>query len=120
MLPFQDSKVFLSRYNAASTLIQKIVRARAGRKQARLQRIAVEQERARAMQNALQEAAAVSLQALIRGWISRRNQHVYLLHVQLERIEHRRQRDLQAIETWKEQQKQFLREQSYRPLLLLL
>lgn len=111
MIPFRNSKVFLSRYNAAATLIQKIARARAGRNQTTVRRITVEQERARAKQNALQEAAAISLQALVRGWASRRNQRVQLLHVQLERIEHLRQRDLQAIEMWKEQQMQLLREQ---------
>jgi len=106
-IPFH-SIVFLSRYNAAATRIQKIARGRAGRLFLEQLQLEAAQKRAILEEEALQKAAVLPLQALVRGWISRRHQREYELLAQLKRIEIRKQRDLQIIEEWKEQQKQIL------------
>jgi len=94
-LPFKY-QVFLPKFNAAATTIQKLVRGCAGRRTAVQQRVLHQQE-------AQLQAAAVAIQARVRGWAFRvLHQPVYLLQMEQARIENRKQRELAEIQACKE------------------
>lgn len=106
------SKVFLSRFNAAAAVIQKIARGKADRAVADQHRIIQQQNQAAARiqllarlviqdKFAMKNKAATKIQAFARGWGRRLTSQVCTLELQLQAIEENRVRELAAIEAWK-------------------
>lgn len=115
------SKLFLSRFSAAATTIQKIVRGTAERKKADQLRIIHKSNQAAAQIQALirrvnqrklaqKDSAATKIQAFIRAWHTRLNLRVYNLEFQLQKIETTRTRQLAVIEEWKEKEMKEIRQ----------